>query len=75
MEILENGYLLTIVIVLSLISTVFCWMGFKRKDVPFLLIGVGTGVPTLDVTDYRMWVAGVGITLVGVWMRRRLQSV
>jgi hypothetical protein len=75
MEIFENGYLLTLVIVLSLISTVFCMMGFKRKDMPFILIGIGTGVPTFDVLDYRMWIAGIGLCLVGLWLRNKLQSV
>jgi hypothetical protein len=75
MEIFSSPLSLFAIIVLSVLSTYFFWLGFRERDMPAILIGTGTGVPTLSIMDYRFWVAGVAVTLLGFWLRRKMESM
>jgi hypothetical protein len=75
MDILASPLSLFVIIVLSIISTFFCWRGFREKDIPSLLIGTGLSVPTFDIADYRFWLAGAALFILGVWLAKKLSSI
>ena len=67
-EVFEHPWLVVIVLPLSIVSTWYCWIGFRQKDVPRLLIGLGMGLPTFSITNVWMWVAGVAVCALGYWL-------
>lgn len=71
MEIFNNPVLLSIAIVLTIISSVLTWIGLRHKNMPYLVVGIGLGVPTFDMLDYRMWVVGLLVCGLGVWIHYR----
>ncbi len=73
MEIFDHPVLLVFAGILSLLSGWFCWVGFKEKDVPNIMYGIGLGVPTMAMMDWRFWAAGLGICAGGVYLRRSLE--
>jgi hypothetical protein len=71
MEILNRPGLLFLAILLSLLSSWYCWRAFKDKDAAAALVGVGLGIPTIGMTDWNYWMAGIGVCAAGLWLRRR----
>lgn len=70
---LDDPVNLMLVIMLSLASTIFMGKGFKEKSVSNLLMGIGTGVPTMAATDWRFWLAGAAMTYGGWWLKREYE--
>ena len=70
MEILNHPWLLFIDIVLSVFSSWFCWIAFRKKDPAQLLLGIGTAIPTFSVQSFSYWAAGVAVCGVGWWLQR-----
>ncbi len=71
MDVLSNPYLLTLIVVLTIASTVYCWIGMKRKSLPLFLIGIGIGAPTFDIMDWKLWVGSAAVVAVGFWLKNR----
>ena len=75
MEALSNPYSLFLIILLSVVSTVFVLKGMKQKEVGSLLLGIGIGLPPIDLYDYRIWAAALGVCFLGVWFQRKIGSI
>ena len=71
---LSNPYALTIIIALSIISTVYCYMGMRQKQPITFLMGVGIGIPSFDVRDWKMWGAGILVMAIAFFLRRFVDS-
>lgn len=74
LETLSNPYYLVALLVLTCVSSFFAWVGFKEKNIPAFLIGVGAGIPTFAIDQWKTWVAGALICAVGVYLRSKLNS-
>jgi len=72
LEVLNNPLLLAIAIVLSVLSSYYCWQAFREKNAAMLLVGIGLGLPTIGMTDWHYWVTGIGVSAGGLWLRRQL---
>lgn len=73
-ETLPNPYLFTALIVLTMLSTFFTLMGIKEKNIPNFIIGVGAGIPTFALANWKMWVCGAAIVGTGMYLRSKLNS-
>ncbi len=69
MEAFSNPYLLVLMLILSTISTKFLWKGFKDKHISSWLYGIGTGIPTFAMTNYKTWVVGVLFCVGGYYIK------
>ncbi len=74
LDILSNPFAMAIILVLTIASTAYCWMGMRQKNMPMFLIGLGLGGPTFDIVDWRFWVASALVVAVGFWLKARTDS-
>lgn len=75
LEVLTNPYLLSLIIILTLFSTAFVWIGLKQKSLWKVLLGTGLGIPTLSITDWQCWAIGTALCLLALWLRSKLEAV
>lgn len=69
MEVLSNPYLLVLAIVLSVVSTKFLWRGYKEKHISSWIYGLGTGIPTLAISNYKAWGVGIALCIAGYYIK------
>lgn len=72
MEILNHPGLLFVDIVLSVLSSWFCWIAFRKKEAPQLLYGIGLAIPTFSVQSFSYWATGAAVCTAGWWLQRLL---
>ena len=65
LELLDHPIPLVIALVLSLVGSGFLGKGFRQRNVPHLLLGIGLNIPAISLTDWRFWFAGACIVAVG----------
>ena len=75
MEILNHPYLLLIAVALSLVSSLYLWRGYRERDVPALLMGIGLAIPTFDMMSMETWIAGIVVCLFAWWMKSKMESL
>lgn len=63
-----------LLIVLSMVSSLFCWTGVRRRNVAHLLWGIGLGIPTFNLLSWKMWLGGAAVCALGAWMQSKLQA-
>ncbi len=71
----ENPFLLGALIVLSVVSFAMCWRGFRGSNLPYGIMGVGVGVPTFSIEDWKFWIAGVVVLAFGYWLRESMENL
>jgi hypothetical protein len=64
LDILDHPWQLAVALILSVLSLIFCWYGWRRKNGPLFLVGVAVGIPPLDPTSVTLW--GIALLLCGL---------
>ncbi len=75
MEIFNHPFLLLLAVALSLVSSLYLWRGFREKDMPALLMGLGLAIPTFDMMSLEAWGAGIFVCVVAWWMKNKMESI
>lgn len=75
MNLPDSSLAWVVVIVLSVVSSVFCWTGLRGKNVAHLLWGTGLAVPTFGVSEPRLWFVGATIVALGFWVHRKMTGI
>lgn len=70
MDIPTNPILWILIGALSLFSFAFCFSGFRRRNIPMALFGVGLGIPPFAITSMVSWAMGLGVVLLAWWLSR-----
>lgn len=74
MDVLDHPMLLLFAILLSLLGSFYLWRSFRERNSPDLLIGIGLNIPTLGMSDWQMWAAGIAVCAVGIWLKKYLEG-
>jgi hypothetical protein len=72
---LNNPWALGAIIFLSIVSSVYLWIGLKQKEIWKVIVAVGVGLPSYSITNWKMWGAGCVVCGLGLWFRTYLDSV
>ncbi len=75
MEIFNHPLELIIAILLSVVSTWWTIVGFRRKDIPLTLYGIAAGIPTVAMEYWRAWLIAVLMFAFGWWLRDRIEGI
>jgi hypothetical protein len=62
---------LLLVIALSLVSSGLLWTGMRHRQPAHLLWGFGLGLPTFDVENVKLWIAGAVLCAIGAWIHKQ----
>lgn len=70
----ENPILIFLLVLLSILSFIFCWNGFRGSNLPNGVIGIALGLPTFAIEDWQWWAAGFLCLGLGLWLRRKMEG-
>ncbi len=71
LEMIDNPFLLTATLLLSLVSSMYIWRAFRQKDGMSGLLGIAISIPTFNISSGLFWAVGIAFTSLIFWARRR----